>query len=68
MVWLVPRWKEKYRMSEPHLPPAFHSILDKENKVKFRSDMGSLYHGISTAKGEACGWRDTWASQADGSC
>ena len=55
-------------MSEPHLPPAFHSILDKENKVKFRSDMGSLYHGISTAKGEACGWRDTWASQADGSC
>ena len=43
-------------------------ILDKENKVKFRSNMGSLYHGISTATGEACGWRDTWATQADGSC
>lgn len=68
MVWLVPGWKQKYRMSEPHQPPALCPILDKENKVKFWNDMGSLYHGISTAKGETCGWRDTWATQADGSC
>lgn len=68
MVSLVPGWKQKYHTLEPHLPPALHPILDKENKVQFRSNMGSLYHGISTATGEACGWRDTWATQADGLC
>lgn len=65
MVWLVTGWKQKYRMSEPQLPPPLPPILDKENEVKFRSNVGSPYHGSCTAIAEACGWRDSWATQAD---
>lgn len=51
MVWLVPGWKQKYHMSEPHPTPALNPILDKENKVKFRSNMGNLYHGLHSHRG-----------------
>lgn len=64
MVWLVTGWKQKYHMSEPHLTPALPPIVDKENEVRSRSNVGSPRHEVSEPQPVRADWKSSEAAKA----